>query len=57
MQIKALISDARASEQLVNDMAKALHSSEDAGTYAKQLLDQFTRGFASDVDHESKATS
>jgi predicted nucleotidyltransferase len=46
-QLKALRSDARTSEQLVNDMAKALRSSEDAGTYAKQLLDQFTRGFSS----------
>jgi predicted nucleotidyltransferase len=46
-QLKALLSDAHVSEQLVNDMAKALRSSEEAGTYAKQLLDQFTRGFSS----------
>ena len=47
VQLKALLSDARTSERLVNDMAKALRSSGDAGTYAKQLLDQFTRGFSS----------
>ena len=29
------------------EQLKALRSSEDAGTYAKQLLDQFTRGFSS----------
>ena len=46
-QIKALIRDARASERLVSDMAKALRSSEDAGAHANQLLDQFICGFSS----------
>lgn len=46
-QLKTLLSETRTVEWLVNDMAKALRRSEDAGTYAKQLLDQFRRGFSS----------
>ena len=57
VQLQVLLSDAYVSKQLVNDMVKAIRSREDAVIYAAQLLDQFTRGFASDVDHESKATS
>jgi hypothetical protein len=36
---------------------KAIRSREDAVIYAEQLLDQFTRGFASEVDHASNAKS
>jgi predicted nucleotidyltransferase len=48
-QLIALLSDARASERLVNDMAKALRSREDAVTYAAQLLDQFNQGSSSQI--------
>lgn len=37
--LQALLSDAHASARLVNDMAKALRSREDAVTHAEQLLD------------------
>ena len=46
VQLQALLSDARASGRLVNDMAKALRRREDAVTYAEQLLDQFNQGFS-----------
>jgi predicted nucleotidyltransferase len=48
-QLTALLSDTRASERLVNDMAKALRLREDAVTYVEQLLAQFNRGFSSQV--------
>lgn len=51
VQLKALLSDTRTSERLVNDMAKALRSREDAVTYSEQLLGQFTRGFFSQAMH------
>jgi predicted nucleotidyltransferase len=47
VQLQALLSDEHVSKRLVNDMLKALRSREDAVTYVEQLLDQFTRGFAS----------
>ena len=55
VQLQGLLSDAHVSKRLVNDMVKAIRSQEDAVIYAEQLLDQFTKGFASEVDHESKA--
>jgi predicted nucleotidyltransferase len=57
VQLQGLLRDAHVSQQLVNDMVKAVRSREDAVIYAEQLLDQFTRGFASEVDHASNATS
>jgi predicted nucleotidyltransferase len=51
VQLKALLSDARASQRLVNDMAKALRRREDAVTYAEQLLNQFNRGFSAQAGH------
>ena len=57
VQVQGLLSDAHVSQQLVNDMVKAVRGREDAVIYAEQLLNQFTRGFASEVDHESKAKS
>ena len=57
VQLQGLLRDAHVSQQLVNDMVKAIRSWEDAVLYAEQLLDQFTRGFASEVDHASNATS
>jgi predicted nucleotidyltransferase len=46
VQLQALLTDAHASQHLVNDMAKAWRSREDAVTYVEQLLNQFTQGFA-----------
>jgi hypothetical protein len=57
VQLQGLLRDAHVSQQLVNDMVKAIRSREDAVLYAEQLLDQFTRGFASEGDHASNATS
>jgi hypothetical protein len=57
VQLQELLSNAHISKQLVNDMVKAIRSREDAIMYAEQLLDQFTSGFASEVDHESNAES
>jgi predicted nucleotidyltransferase len=45
-QLQALLTDAYASQHLVNDMAKAWRSREDAVTHVEQLLNQFTQGFA-----------
>jgi predicted nucleotidyltransferase len=47
VRLRALLGDARVSERLGNDMAKALRSSENAVQYTAQLLDQFTQGFSS----------
>ena len=47
VQLHALLSDVRTSERLINDMAKAIRSRDDAVTYVEQLLNQFTTGFAS----------
>ena len=54
--LQALLSEARTSEQLVHDMAKALRRREDAVTYAAQLLDQFTQGFCSQAIQGSPNT-
>jgi predicted nucleotidyltransferase len=47
VQLHALLTDALVSQHLVNDMAKALRSWEDAVPHVEQLLKQFTEGFAS----------
>jgi len=54
VQLHALLSDARASERLINDMAKPIRSREDAVTYVEHLLNQFHDGFASQVAYEQR---
>ena len=54
LQLQALLNDARTSERLMNDMAKALRRREDVVTYVEQLLDQFTRGLCSPAMHGSR---